>query len=82
MSLSIEDRLREYMVEEMMVDPPPGDDEMLVERGFVASARLLDLVGFIETEFRVELQPRDVSADNLVSIGTIAIMIRRRQSAT
>jgi acyl carrier protein len=80
MGPSIEERLRQYMLEEMLVDPPPGDDEALVERGFVASARLLDLVGFIETEFTIELLPRDVIADNLVSIATIAGMIRRRQS--
>ncbi len=64
----------------MDVTPAPADDDALVDHGFVASARLLDLVGFIETEFMIELRPRDVAADNLVSIATIARMIRERQS--
>ncbi|MEO8874090.1 MAG: hypothetical protein ABI461_00770, partial [Polyangiaceae bacterium] len=54
MGLSIEDALREYFVEEMDVAPAPADDDALVDRGFVASARLLDLVGFIETEFTID----------------------------
>ena len=79
MGKSIEDALRDHLVDEMEVSPPPADDDLLIEKGFVLSVRLLDLVGFIETEFEIELRPRDVSADNMASIATIAAMIRSRQ---
>lgn len=75
---SIEDGLRRYLRDEVGVTVAVADDDRLIERGFVASARLLDLVGFIEDEFKIELRPRDVIPDNLASIATMASMIRRR----
>lgn len=75
---SIEDSLRRYIRDECGVTVAIADDDRLIERGFVASARLLDLVGFIEDELKVELRPGDVIPDNLASIGAMARMIRSR----
>ena len=79
---SIEDALREFLVNDLEVTPAPANDDALVDSGFVLSARLLELVGFIEDEFKIELKTRDVSAENMTSIATIASMIRARQAET
>lgn len=77
---SVEDRLRRYIREEIGASAEIADDDKLVEKGFVASVRLLDLVGFIEDEWGVELSPRDVVPENLATIAAMARMIRARQT--
>ena len=76
MSVSIEDQLRQYVVNELGGAEPPGDHDLLIDRGFVASVRLLDLVGFIEEEFGIELRPVDVVPRNLATIADIARTVR------
>lgn len=77
---SIEDRLRRYIRDEIGTPTEIADDDKLVEKGFVASVRLLDLVGFIEEEWSVELSPRDVTPENLATIAAMARMIRAKQA--
>lgn len=56
----------------------PGDDDPLVERGFVASVRMLDLVGFLEDTFRIRLRPVDLVPENLATITLIADLVASR----
>ncbi|MEO8587693.1 MAG: acyl carrier protein [Acidobacteriota bacterium] len=77
MPVSIEDQLRQYVVDELGGAEPPGDHDLLIDRGFVASVRLLDLVGYIEEEFGIELRPVDVVPSNLATIADIARTVRR-----
>jgi acyl carrier protein len=56
----------------------PGDDEPLVERGFVASVRMLDLVGFLEDTFRIRLRAVDLVPENLATINLIADLVATR----
>ena len=74
----IEDRIRDYIVRSAGLKAAPGDRDRLVERGFVPSVRLLDLVGFLEDEFAIRLRAIDVVPDKLATIEQIAGVVRSR----
>jgi len=79
---SIEDRIRDYIVRAVRLAEPPHDHDRLVERGFIPSVRLLDLVGFIEDEFAIRLRPVDLVPEKLATIAQIAATVRARQAAS
>jgi acyl carrier protein len=74
----IEERIRQYIVSAAQLPVPPTDTDRLVDRGFIPSVRLLDLVGFLEDEFRIRLRSVDVVPDKLATIGQIAAVVRGR----
>lgn len=77
----IEDRIRAYVARVAKLETPPGDQDRLIERGFIPSVRLLDLVGFLEDEFEIRLRPVDLIPEKLVTIGSIAAIVRDRIKA-
>ncbi len=76
---SIEDRIRSYIVASARLASKPADDEALVAAGFVPSVRMLDLVGFLEDEFAIQLRPIDLVPEKLATIAKLAAMVRARQ---
>lgn len=77
----IKAKLGAYVAQTIGLEAAPGEDERLVERGFVASVRLLDLVGFLEDEFAVRLRPVDLTPDKLGTISQIAEIVHKRAQA-
>lgn len=77
--MTIEDTIRAYVVRVAKLSTPPADTDRLVERGFIPSVRLLDLVGFLEDEFAITLRPVDLLPDKLATIAKLAAMVRERQ---
>ena len=78
---SIEDQLRAYITTSAGLTQSPRDADRLVEKGFIPSVRLLDLVGFIEDTFAIKIRPVDLAPDKLATIAQLAAMVRARQSA-
>ena len=74
----VEDVVRGYVVRIAGLPAPPGDGDRLVERGFIPSVRLLDLVGFLEDTFAIRLRPVDLTPDKLATVGGIASVVRAR----
>jgi len=79
---TIADRIRAYITASARLATPPGDHDSLVERGFIASLRLLDLVGFLEDEFDIALRPVDLAPEKLATIAELAAMVRSRLTAS
>jgi acyl carrier protein len=74
----IEEQIRRYLIEELGVTDEVTVEDRLVDRDFVASAELIDVVVFIEDTFGVVLRPVDVVPENLESIAAIAKVVRER----
>jgi acyl carrier protein len=45
--------------------------------GIIDSLAVLGLIGFIEPEFSIEVDPSDVTDENFATIGTIAELVGR-----
>lgn len=56
-------------------------DTSLIEAGIIDSFALIDLIAFLETEFRIQIPDEDITKPNLGSIHKMAdYIIRRSQS--
>jgi acyl carrier protein len=75
-------RLRAYVQESFLYMRPGfavGDDESLFDKGVIDSMGIVELIGFLESEFSVAVRDDDVSEQNLGSLTSIAryVMVRR-----
>ena len=78
----VRQKLREYIVHTAQLSAPPGDDDRLIDKGFIPSVRLLDLIGFLEDTFSIRLRAKDVVPENLGTIAQIAQIVHDRIMST
>jgi acyl carrier protein len=58
-----------------------ADTESLLEAGLIDSTGILELVAFIETEFRIRMADTDIVPDNLDSVETIVRYVESKREA-
>lgn len=63
------DRIRDYIASQISV--PLANDDDFFERGLVDSLFALQLVSFIEEEFRFTIEPDDLDIVNFCSIDAL-----------
>ena len=51
----------------------------LIEQGVLDSLLVTDLVLFMQTQFEIELSPRDIAPENLSSVQRMVALVRRKQ---
>lgn len=55
-----------------------GDDESFLERGVLDSTGVLELVGFIESQFSIRVESDELIPDNLDSINKIVGFVDKK----
>jgi acyl carrier protein len=68
-------KVREYVVENFLLgeDEDEFSDEMsFLESGLIDSTGILELVGFLEEEFEIEIADEEMIPDNLDSVESVA----------
>lgn len=58
-----------------------SDTQSLLDAGLIDSTGILELVGFIESEFHISVADADIVPENLDSISSIADYITHKQAA-
>jgi acyl carrier protein len=53
-------------------------EDSLMEKGIIDSTGVLELVGFLERTFDIEVEDEELIPDNLDSIGNIARYVERK----
>lgn len=78
-----QDQIRAYLVENFMLgqDGGFGDEESLLGAGIVDSTGVLEIVGFLEKTFRIELQDEDLVPENLDSVRNLVSFVDRKLAA-
>ena len=79
---NIAQQVRDYIVKIGKLREPPGDGDRLADKGFIPSVRLLDLVGFLEDNFRIKLRPVDLGPEKLTTIEQIVTLVQSRITAS
>lgn len=81
--MTTQQRVRQFVLENFYVaDPAELTDEVsLVEGGYVDSTGVLELIGFVETEFGIKVADADTTPENLGSIARIAAFVDRQRGA-
>jgi methoxymalonate biosynthesis acyl carrier protein len=58
----------------------PGDD--IFALGFANSLFAMQLVAFVEKEFRIDIDSEDLEMDNFRSVNALSALVERKLSAT
>jgi acyl carrier protein len=58
-----------------------ADDTSLIDSGLIDSTGVLELISFLEEEFGLTIDDREVVPDNLDSLGSIALFVTCKQAA-
>jgi acyl carrier protein len=79
---TVTDRIREYLAEHFpaarsrRLDP----DESLLTNGILDSLGVLDVVAFLEAEFRITVSDEDLLPENFESLARLTAFVEDRQS--
>ena len=82
--MHVKEQVREFITENFYVDDPNvlTDDASLLEHGIVDSTGVLEVIGFIEDTFHVQVDDAEMLPDNLDSIERISrFVVRKRRVA-
>jgi acyl carrier protein len=86
MSNSIETRLRRFIADNFLFADNVGSisaDASLIDDGVIDSTGVLELVGFLESEFGIRIADAEIVPENLGSIGgmTAFVAAKTKQAA-
>ena len=59
---------------------PLGNDDSLLESGIIDSLGVLDLVAFIEEEFKIRVEDDDLTPENFQSIDRMMAFVDRKRN--
>ena len=78
--MSIDGQIRAYIKENFLFGSEEKLDEKdsLLDRGIIDSTGAMELVTFIESEFKVQVSDRDLVPENLDSIAAITAFVTRK----
>lgn len=83
--MGIHERVRQFIGENFYVTdlegPSPLDDEAsLIDSGIVDSTGVLEVIAFLEDEYGISIEEREIVPDNFESIGRIVRFVERKRS--
>jgi acyl carrier protein len=78
--MSTRDRLRQFIVETFFVDDF-NDDESFLRSGIIDSTGMMELVLFIEQEFKVKIRDSELLPQNLDSLRRACAFVDRKVQA-
>ena len=81
-AMEIDHRVREFITTNFYVSNPASLDEnaSLLEQGVIDSTGILEVIGFIEDAFGIEVSDSEMVPDNLDSIARIVRFVRSKQN--
>jgi len=81
--MTIQERLRQFIMEVFYLSDPDEltDEVSLISSGIVDSTGMLDVILFIEGEFGIHVEDREVIPENLESISRITSFVERKRRA-
>jgi len=80
-SNSVRERVRSFVMSRfpLVQERGLGDSESLLESGAIDSLGILDVVGFLESEFGLEIRDEDLSPEHFDSIGALVVFVEGKQ---
>ncbi len=80
---NVEDAIKKFILENFLFTSDPGaisNDTSFLEKGIVDSTGVLELVGFLEETFHIDIEDDEVVPDNLDSINSLADFVQRKKA--
>jgi acyl carrier protein len=78
--MSIRDDIRGFVVDTFLFGEDEGllDDSSFLEEGIVDSTGIMQLVSFLQEQYRVAIEDEELIPDNLDSIGRVADFVEEK----
>ena len=83
--MSTQEKLRTFIVDELQPEATASeltDDYPLLTSGVIDSIGIYQIVGFVESEFGVEIADDELVEDNFGTIGELATLIDAKREET
>jgi acyl carrier protein len=83
--MSTQEKLRTFIVDELQPEATASqltDDYPLLTNGVIDSIGIYQMVGFVESEFGVEIADDELVEDNFGTIGELAALIDAKREET
>jgi acyl carrier protein len=79
---TIEDRVREFVLKQFPLARKNGlkSEDRWLESGLIDSLGILDLVHFLEEQFKVQVTDEELLPDNFQSLQAVAAFVRAKQT--
>lgn len=79
--MSFKPQIRQFITTNFYVIDPAGltDEASLMEHGIVDSTGMLDLILFLEREFKIQVDDTEMLPENLDSIANLDAYVARKQ---
>jgi len=77
------ERIREFVKKNLSVcddDTALGDDDNIFELGYVDSPFAIQLICFIEEEFKIKVGDNDLDLDNFTSVNRITQFVGKKKA--
>ena len=80
--MEIKDSVRQFITTNFYVADATKltDEASLLDQGIIDSTGVLELVGFLESEYGIQLADDEIVAENLDSIAAIIAFVQRKKS--
>lgn len=81
--MTLTHRIREFIKDHLKIlenDVIIKDDDNIFELGFVDSLFALQLINFIEEEFNIELENKDLNISNFSTVNSIVNVIKNKKN--
>ena len=81
--MTIATKIRGYIRDSFLfgADQKLGDEDSLLDAGVLDSTGAMELVSFIENEFRVDVSDHDLVPENLDSVAAMTAFVTRKLAA-
>jgi acyl carrier protein len=76
--MSIRERIRSFIVDTFFVDEF-GDDDSFLRKGLIDSTGMMELVAFLEQDFGLKLEDRELVPENLDSLNRVVAFVEKKQ---
>src|SRR5262245_35779080 len=78
--MQIEHKIHEFIVNNLYYaeDNSIGDEDSFLETGVIDSMGVMELVAFIQSEFGVEVEQREIVVENFDSVRKLSDFVRRK----
>lgn len=79
--MSPEDKIRQFIVDELQFPQTLTDDYPLLEREAIDSMGIFQIVGYLESEFGIEVGDEDLIPDHFATVAAMAELVRSKLAA-
>lgn len=84
MTTEVKDQIKQYILETYLFTSDTsalGDDESFLDRGIIDSTGVLELIFFLEEEFKVKIADDELLPENLDSVSRLTAFVERKRAA-